>query len=144
MRISDWSSDVCSSDLTELQRPFQALLQIAADLERVSLRLPFHHGLAVGIENTDARAALADIQTHAVCCFVPDRRAVRSGAGCCALPAIVAHCAARIAISRPAPVVGLANRPDPDPANPADGHSGLSAQNPTGGLSGRRGAYTGY
>src|SRR3546814_13415444 len=74
---------------------FRSLLQIAADLERVSLRLPFHHGLAVGIENTDARAALADIQTHAVCCFVPDRRAVRSGAGCCALPAIVAHCAAR-------------------------------------------------
>src|SRR3546814_20772413 len=75
-----------------------ALLQIAAELVRVSLRLPFHHGLAVGIENTDASAALADIQTHAVCCFVPDRRAVRSGAGCCALPAIVAHCAARIAM----------------------------------------------
>src|SRR3546814_6283607 len=94
----------CALPISELQRPCQALLQIAADLERVSLRLPFHHGLAVGIENTDARAALADIQTHAVCCFVPDRRAVRSGAGCCALPAIVAHCAARIAMSRPAPV----------------------------------------
>src|SRR3546814_1226762 len=83
MRISDWSSDVCSSDL---------------------------------------------IQTHAVCCFVPDRRAVRSGAGCCALPAIVAHCAARIAMSRPAPVVGLANRPDPEPASADDGDAGRCAK----------------
>src|SRR3546814_10312262 len=79
MRISDWSSDVCSSDL-------------------------------------------------AVCCFVPDRRAVRSGAGCCALPAIVAHCAARIAMSRPAPVVGLANRPDPEPASADDGDAGRCAK----------------
>src|SRR3546814_14117811 len=89
---------------------------IAADLDLVSLLLPCHHGLAVGIVNTDACAALADFQTHAVCCFVPDRRAVRSGAGCCALPAIVAHCAASIAMSRPAPVIRLANRTSPEPA----------------------------
>src|SRR3546814_10307516 len=101
---------------------------MAADLVRVSLRLPFHHGLAVGIENTDGRAALADIQTHAVCGFVPERRAGRSGAGCCALPAILAHCAARIAMSRPAPVVGLANRPDPEPASADDGDAGRCAK----------------
>src|SRR3546814_9165859 len=51
-----------------------------------------------------------------------------SGAGCCALPAIVAHCAARIAMSRPAPVVGLANRPDPEPASADDGDAGRCAK----------------
>src|SRR3546814_20290902 len=60
--------------------------------------------------------------------FRADRRAVRSGAGCCALPAIVAHCAARIAMSRPAPVVGLANRLDPEPASADDGDAGRCAK----------------
>src|SRR3546814_21127888 len=97
-------------------------------LDRLRLRLPFHHVLAVGTKNTDARAALTAILAHAVCCFVPDTRAVRSGAGCCAPPAIVAHCAARIAMSRPAPVVGLANRPDPEPARADDGDAGRCAK----------------
>src|SRR3546814_17014818 len=30
MRISDWSSDVCSSDLTD-ERPFRLALQLSAD-----------------------------------------------------------------------------------------------------------------
>src|SRR3546814_6127958 len=46
----------------------------------------------------------------------------------CALPAIVAHCAARIAMSRSAPVVGLANRPDPEPASADDGDAGRCAK----------------
>src|SRR3546814_19439074 len=59
---------------------------------------------------------------------LPSWRAVRSGAGCCALPAIVAQCAARIAMSRPAPVVGLANRPDPEPASADEGDAGRCAK----------------
>src|SRR3546814_16079934 len=97
-------------------------------LDRLRLRLPFHHVLAVGTKNTDARAALTAILAHAVCCFVPDTRAVRSGAGCCALPAIVAPCAARIAMSRPAPVDGLENRPDTEPARADAGDAGRCAQ----------------
>src|SRR3546814_16540173 len=99
-------------------------------MERVNLRLPCTPGLAVGIVNTGARAALADIQTHAVCCFVPDRRAVRSGAVCCALPANVAHCAARIAMYGTSQVVGLAKRPDHEPASTDHGDDGRAAQSP--------------
>src|SRR3546814_4412097 len=40
MRISDWSSDVCSSDLG----PLQARLDLDAELERVSAFLPMDGG----------------------------------------------------------------------------------------------------
>src|SRR3546814_21019934 len=65
MRISDWSSDVCSSDLPRAcQKSKPESCQPARD------RGP--------------------VRGH--------RRAVRSGAECCALPAIVTHCEARIAM----------------------------------------------
>src|SRR3546814_2274916 len=81
MRISDWSSDVCSSDLPRAcQKSKPESCQPARD------RGP--------------------VRGH--------RRAVRSGAECCALPAIVTHCEARIAMSRLAPFVGPANRPGPE------------------------------
>src|SRR3546814_13638497 len=71
---------------------------------------------------------MSNIQIRDVSSFLPYRLAVRSGAGCCALPEIVAHCAARIAMSRPAPVVGLANRPDPEPASADEGDAGRCAK----------------
>src|SRR3546814_483759 len=39
MRISDWSSDVCSSDLTERRKPADQEPEAAADLRRLGTRL---------------------------------------------------------------------------------------------------------
>src|SRR3546814_2288378 len=72
MRISDWSSDVCSSDLCGCLRP-----PACQKSKPGSCRHGRDRGPARG-----------------------HRRAVRSGAGWCALPATVAHCVARIAMWR--------------------------------------------
>src|SRR3546814_18069097 len=40
MRISDWSSDVCSSDLIDLRRGLEAIVAIAAAFERILAKVP--------------------------------------------------------------------------------------------------------
>src|SRR3546814_580224 len=55
MRISDWSSDVCSSDLTtgqELPSGATAFADIAASTHREAIEAAFHAGLVQGTAPT--------------------------------------------------------------------------------------------
>src|SRR3546814_18694238 len=57
MRISDWSSDVCSSDLEYYPKPGAArAVQIEIDPKRIGLRYPVEAGL-VG----DSRSGLGEL-----------------------------------------------------------------------------------
>src|SRR3546814_12704875 len=92
MRISDWSSDVCSSDLTEPKVPAQALGNLEADgLHRVQRRHRFleHHGEAAAAQPAQLRfrqrQQVAPLEEDLAACLrplrqqPPDRQSVVKG-----------------------------------------------------------------
>src|SRR3546814_20110623 len=89
MRISDWSSDVCSSDLRGFRRVFPDLgtpidrVQIARTLDRPWLEVRCRHGQ---LQAGEAAARSADIhftaeRRHAVRGVVPGIEIVRASGG---------------------------------------------------------------
>src|SRR3546814_19163019 len=76
MRISDWSSDVCSSDLLALQFRRYPHAQVYIFDKGFSARAAVlamggaHHALGLGSDGPDSEGALA---------FQPDRKSVVSG-----------------------------------------------------------------
>src|SRR3546814_6726891 len=81
MRISDWSSDVCSSDLVEAVTA-EVAGDVGARLRAMALRACF----GVDDEDIDLRAGLGELQriaqrTRRLAGRIPSDRQVREGAG---------------------------------------------------------------
>src|SRR3546814_5501407 len=68
MRISDWSSDVCSSDLLDARRSLGKYLALCvAHVERVALHEPFEfRARVVGVGKDMRRLARLDLREEAL------------------------------------------------------------------------------
>src|SRR3546814_10345341 len=91
MRISDWSSDVCSSDLEQIQRggvatlnillksdttgSLEALTESLKKLERDEVKLAFVHRAVGGITQQDVQLAATSGATIIGFNVCPDRKA---------------------------------------------------------------------
>src|SRR3546814_20513849 len=60
MRISDWSSDVCSSDLQRLQPPLRVLVQAAVELAGIVLAVPAARYRCVEVQRQRALRGTVD------------------------------------------------------------------------------------